>query len=92
MKFHLTETVICSVKIYDLDGNLADPSTSMKITITDSEDTKKVDNVDMDRDGTGEYHYDWNTAEITETGRYKVFYTAIEGIRKSIKEDAVELI
>lgn len=92
MSFHLTETVICSADVYDLDGNLADPSTSMKITITDSEDEKKVDNEDMIKDGTGEYHYDWNTALITAAGRYKVFYTAIDVIRKSIKEDAVELI
>ena len=58
MAFHVGETVICSCEVRDADENLADPSTSMKITITDNRNGMEVNDQDMTKDGTGQYHYD----------------------------------
>lgn len=92
MTFQIGETVICSVTVRDTDGVLADPSTSMKITITDSQKSIKVNNQDMPNDSKGEYHYDFDTSSLSLTGIYTVIYKATDGSRVSIKEDSVELI
>ena len=92
MTFQIGETVICSVTVRDADGALADPSTSMKITITDSQKSVKVSNQDMSKDGTGEYHYDFDTSSLSLAGIYTVIYKATDGSRISIEEDTVELI
>ena len=91
MDFHLGETVICSI-IIDIDGVLTDPSTSTKITITDSQKNIKVNNQDMTKDSTGKYHYDWDTSSLSLTGIYAVFYKATHQSRVSIDKDPVELI
>lgn len=92
MTFQIGETVICSVTVRDADGVLADPSTSMKITITDSKNGIKVNNQDMINDSKGEYHYDFDTSSLSLTGIYTVTYKATDGSRISIEEDTVELI
>ena len=91
MAFHVGETVICSIEVRDADGNLADPSTSMKITITDNKNGTEVNDQAMSKDGTGLYHYDWNTSADSILGIYYVVYTATDGSRVSIKKDSVEL-
>jgi len=92
MDFHIGETVICSVTIRNADGDLYDPSTSTKITITDNQKSIKVNNQDMTKDETGEYHYDWDTSSLSLAGIYTVLYKATDGSRISIEEDPVELI
>ena len=92
MDFHLGETVICSVTVRDADGVLADPSTSMKITITDSQKSVKVNDQAMTNDSKGEYHYDFDTSSLSLAGIYTIFYKATDGSRVSIEEDTVELI
>ena len=92
MTFQIGETVICSATVRNVAGALVDPSTSMKITITDSRNSIKVSNQNMSKDGTGEYHYDFDTSSLSLTGIYTVSYKATDGSRISIEEDPVELI
>lgn len=91
MTFQMGETVICSVTVKDSDGNLADPSTSMKITITDNRNGLEVDDQDMTKDSTGQYHYDWQTAGVDLTGVYDISFKATDGTRISIAKTSVEL-
>ena len=91
MAFHCGETVICSIEVRDADGNLADPSTSMNITITDNKNGCEVESQSMTKDSTGKYHYDWNTSADSILGIYYVVYTATDGSRISIGKDSVEL-
>ena len=92
MAYHAGETVICSLEVRDSDGNLADPSTSTKITITDNRNGVEVNDQDMTNDGTGLYHYDWQTLSTSLTGIYEITYTATDGTRVSIELDKVEII
>ena len=91
MAFHVGETVICSIEVGDADGNLADPSTSMKITITDNTNGIEVDDQAMTKDSTGIYHYDWTSSADAPLGIYYIVYTATDGSRISIEKDTVEL-
>ena len=91
MAFHVGETVICSIEVRDADGNLADPSTSMKITITDNRNGIEVVDEAMIKDDTGKYHYDWNTLSTNPVGIYFIIYTATDGTRIAIEKDRVEL-
>ena len=91
MIFHVGETVICSIEVRDSDGALADPATSMNITITDNTNGIEVDDQAMSKDGTGLYHYDWNTSADAALGIYYITYTATDGSRISIEKDTVEL-
>lgn len=91
MDFHIGETVICSIVI-DEEGVLTDPSTSTKITITDSQKSIKVNDQAMAKDSTGKYHYDWDTSSLSLAGIYTISYKAIDTGRVSIEEDPVELI
>ena len=91
MTFQIGETVICSLTVKDGDGNLADPTTSMKITITDNQNGTEIDNVAMVKDSTGLYHYDWQTSTITVEGIYYIIYKATDGTRISVAKDSVEI-
>ena len=92
MTFQIGETVICSITVRDADGNLVDPSTSMKITITDSQKSVKVNDQAMINDSKGEYHYDFDTSSLSLAGIYTVTYKATDGSRISIEESTIELI
>jgi len=91
MAFHVGETVICSIEVRDADGDLADPATSMKITITNNQNGIEVDAQAMTKDSTGLYHYDWTSAATAPLGVYYIIYTATDGTRVSIAKDSVEL-
>ena len=84
-------TVICSVSVYDEDGVLTSPSTSMKITISDSVGVKKADNTNMTLDSTGKYHYDFATVTADSIGKYRVDYWATSGSRVSSFTDYFDL-
>ena len=78
--------------VTDSDGDLADPATSMKITITDNRNGQEVTDEDMTKDSTGQYHYDWNTEASTLLGTYYITYKAVDGSRVSIAKDSVEIV
>jgi len=86
------ETVICSVTVKNSSGTLVDPTTSMKITVTNNINGIEVDDQAMTKDSTGMYHYDWTSAASSEKGNYDVFYKATDGARISITKDAFDLI
>lgn len=89
-KFDIGETLICSCEVKNSSGVYYDPSTSMKITITDNFNAKKVDAVAMTKDSTGKYHYDCQTSGYDD-GIYKVKYIATDGSRISIEKQDFSL-
>ena len=91
MAFQVGETVICKAWVRNAAEALADPSTSMKITITDNRNGIEVNNVSMTWDAVGTYHYDWNTSTSAPVGIYQIIYTATDGTRISIAHDKVEI-
>ena len=89
--FQIGEHVICSIVVKDADGVAQDPSTSMKLTITDSKGSVKLDDTAMTPDtGDGLYHYDFATAGL-RPGTYTIKYVAIDGARITIAEDTFVL-
>ncbi len=91
MSYHKGETVICSCLVKNTSGVLTNPANSMKITIYDSANGAEINNVDMVKDSTGTYHYDFQTASAFK-GKYTVNYVAIDGTRISIETDTFELV
>ena len=90
MAFHRGETIICSAEHWVM-GELADPVTSMKITITDNRNGTEVDNQDMVKDETGEYHYDFNSSADNPKGQYSAVVTATDGTRVTIEPKTFDL-
>ena len=89
-KFHVGETVICSIDITGQDKQPVDPATSIKITIKGPA-TNGVENQDMVKDDVGKYHYDFNPSKKLE-GTYTVIYTDVDGTRVTIADDHFEYI
>jgi len=92
MAFHPGETAICKATITDEDGKLVDPSTSMTVTITDNRNGIEVNDQDMVKDSVGQYHYDWNTSTDALSGKYRVFYKAVDGTRVATSLATLEII
>jgi len=95
MEFHRGETVICSASVTDGSGNPKDPSTSMKITITDFQNGFEVNDQAMTGglpDSEGEYYYDYTLDVAALKGYYTVIYKATDGTRITIKEDRFEVV
>jgi len=89
--FDIGETIICTATVKDASGNLHDPVTSMKITITDVQNGIEVNDVAMTPDSTGIYYYDWHTAITNFPGAYTILYKATDGTRITIQRDTLEL-
>ncbi len=90
--FQKTETIVCSIIVKDADGTLADPATSMTITIYDPKWTAVVSAQAMTDDaGVGYYHYDYTPSVSVMTGVYEVRYKATDGARISIGTDSFVL-
>jgi len=85
------EVVPCSVEIRDSGGDLYDPDTSVKLTITNPSGTDIVDAADMVNDGVGLYHYNWISTTSSATGLYRVVYTSINSTLPTIQNDTFEL-
>ena len=88
--FDIGETVICSLEVKDDNGDYKDPSTSMKITITDKFNVVKVNNVAMTKDAIGKYHYDCQTTDYVD-GKYVIKYVATDGSRITIEKESFNL-
>jgi len=63
VKILAKSTIWVRAFVYDKDGALADPTTSIKLTLVDAAGTKKVDALAMTKDGvnTGIYDYYYTT-------------------------------
>lgn len=89
--FENGETIICSCSVTIL-GALTNPSTSMKITITEKKtSTAVVDGVAMTNDSVGIYHYDYAPAVSANTGIYNVTYVAVNGTRTTKGKDSFRI-
>lgn len=91
--FDIGETVICSIGIKNEQGNFKNPSDDtqhIKITITDKQGVKKVEDVVMINDDIGKYHYDCQTIGW-KNGNYVVSYKAVNGTRITIEKDTFQL-
>lgn len=91
MSFDIGETVICSIEVKNAAGALVSPDTSMTITISDPDETTDVEPTAMTPNGTGEYHYDYQTTGKVE-GKYTILYKATDGTRITIQTDSFRLI
>lgn len=94
MKFDKGETVICSITVRNSRKALTDPTTSMNIIIDRIK--PNFENIialtAMQRDGAGEYHYDFDTSVITSNSTYEVTYIATDGTRITKQKDTFELV
>ena len=76
-------TVWVRAYIYDADGDLVDPTTSIKLDIWDSAGTKQVDDQDMTPDSTGIYDYYYNTTTSSAEGSWRGVVWAKDGTKTS---------
>lgn len=91
--FDVGETIICSVQVKNSVGTLIDPATSMKVgidQISPSFANVIAISTDMTKDGTGLYHYDYDSSSAAK-GTYKVTYKAIDGSRVTIERGTFSL-
>jgi len=107
MAFQRAETIRCKIEITNTEtGARTDPVTSTKITITDPageaalENSTPVTDKNMDHDGLGLYHYDFNpnvydagppVVEDAELGKYLVRYTLDHDGIITIEDDSFVL-
>lgn len=89
--FEVTETVVLGCTVKDSTGTLADPATSMAVTVRDPAGTVVVSAQAMTQDSTGTYHYDYTSAATALRGEYVILYTATDGTRISTKRDTFVL-
>lgn len=76
-------TVWVRAYIYDKDGDLVDPTTSVKLDVWDSAGTKQVDNQTMDKDSTGIYDYYYNTSTSSAEGNWRGIVWATDDTKVS---------
>ncbi len=87
--FQRTETIILKLTVtVTATGLPADPSSSLKISVTDPAGTVVVDAQNMVKDaGTGNYHYDYTPGGSAVVGQYRARHTAVDGTRTTVKDD-----
>lgn len=85
------ESVVCSLKTRNSSGDLVNPDTTIQITITDGRRRNLVTGADMINDGTGLYHFDFNSTLAHPIGRYRIRYVTIDAARTTITDEFFEL-
>jgi len=83
-EFIAKTTVRVLAYVYDDAGNLVDP-TSIKVTITDPDGTKKVDGVAMTKGDTGIYSYYYKTTTSTTKDWWTGEVEVIDGTGEAAK-------
>lgn len=92
-KFLIGETVICSITVKDSNADLQDAATSVHIKIDTGSpafDTSVLGSTGMLNDGTGLYHYDFDSSPMLG-GDYRITYTVVDGERISMERDEFSL-
>ena len=85
------ESVVCSLKTRNTSGDLVNPDTSIRITVTDGSGINLVTSADMTNDGTGLYHFDFNSTTAHRVGRYRVRYVTVDAGRTTVVDEYFEL-
>ena len=85
--FQKGETCPLEIEIRDKDtGALSTPDTSVKITVTDSTGTVKVNYQAMPKKSTGIYYYNLQLAAGDESGKWTARFKATDGTKVSITD------
>ena len=79
IEFIAKTTVRVRAYVYDDDGALVDPTTSIKVTIYDPDGTKQVDGIAMTKDVTGIYDYYYQTTTSTTIGWWRGEIVVVDG-------------
>ena len=90
--FQVTETVVLKGTIKDDNGDLTTPATTTKITITDSEGTKVVDDLDVTFSAIGIWQYLYTPASNAVIGAHHVRVIGTDSTRVSIKDSQFFLV
>ncbi len=75
-RFDRGTSVRIEAEFRDADGDLLDPGTYYKVTLTDPDGTVQVSAQAMTKDSEGKYYYDWQSETTDPVGSYDV---VIEG-------------
>ena len=89
VKYLAGGTIWVRAFVYDKDGNLVDP-TSIKLTLVDADEEKKVDNLDMTKDITGIYDYYYNTSSDSSEGWWNGEVWTTDGTGETAKKSFAE--
>ena len=85
--FQKGETCPLEIEIRDKDtGALSTPATSVKITVTDSTGTVKVNDQVMTEKFTGIYYYNLQLAAGDESGKWTARFKATDSAKVSITD------
>ena len=85
--FQKGETCPLEIEIRDKDtGALADPATSVKVTVTDSIGTVKVNDLAMTKKSTGIFYYNLQLATADESGEWAARFKVTDGTKVSISD------
>lgn len=87
MTYYQGETITLKATVKDTDRALANPTTSITVTVKDPAGTTKVDAQAMTNDSTGKYHYDYAIPSDATAGEWDVEVTASSG-KPSIERHA----
>ena len=83
VKFISKATVWIRALVYDSDGALADPTTSIKVTVVDSGGTTRVDEQAMAKAATGTYDYYHTLPEGSAEGWWQGEVWTVDGTYSS---------
>lgn len=89
VKFLRKSTVWVRAYVYDADGALVDP-TSIKLTLVDALEAKKVDALAMTKAATGTYDYYYNLASDAAEGWYNGEVWVVDGSGDTAKSSSAE--
>lgn len=92
VKFLAKSTIWVRAFVYDKDGALVDPTTSIKLTLADPDGTVKVNAVGMTSSGeTGIYDYYYTTLSDCAEGWWSGEVWVVDGDKSSSGEFSVEV-
>lgn len=89
VKFIQKATVWVRAYVYDADGALVDP-TSVKLTLVDAAEVKKVDALAMTKYAVGVYDYYYNLASDAAEGWWNIEVWATDGTGDTAKSSFCE--
>jgi len=85
-RFYKGETAVILTAIYDaMTGQPADPD-SVVVSVYDSKNGPEIENQDMVKDSTGNYHYDVDTSVFNNLGTCFAIIKATSGERCAIEK------
>ena len=92
MKFLAGATIRFHTEIYDIDNILVDPSTFVKITITDPDEGAAVTDGSMSSSTTGIYDYYYTSAADVKYGKWRYVITATDSSYLSLDSGTFQIV